>query len=411
MSFKFFRQLLCITAILLYGISLWAQAGHWKMTEITDPLDSSIKIDTRISVRAEGTSGEFRATATCARGLFFTIDYFGSSQNGKPLTYLIDDNDYLVGKRMSVDGHLRVIHTGKVTFRKEVTIGISSAEAYANRNTDPPGVTPQDIVNAKTVKIELPLNNGEKPILTFHPTDPDFQKFASKCGSELDQQPSALQTSVADAFSKLTPSLTTMANQSPSDTFNQALKEYGHHQDPTAIQSPKPNIGPVYTKPIQPQPNAVIVSPTANPRATLISNLPPGSAALTVNSAFQSPNPMAGAVYYLMRDDFSTTMTKNGYPLPAGADPKTVFSQVCGRPDQVETCHRMILASKANPAAIKQSDISGTAVLGPVPPGAYYLFIYSSGPGGISLYWNEKVTLTAGSNSFIVGMENSKPLR
>lgn len=120
---------------------------------------------------------------------------------------------------------------------------------------------------------------------------------------------------------------------------------------------------------------------------------------------------MAGVVYYLMRDDFSTTMTKNGYPLPAGADPKTVFSQVCGRPAQVETCHRMILASKANPAAIKQSDIRGAAVLGPVQPGEYYLLIYSFGPGGVSLYWDEKVALAAGFNSFTVGMENSKPLR
>ena len=71
----------------------------------------------------------------------------------------------------------------------------------------------------------------------------------------------------------------------------------------------------------------------------------------------------------------------------------------------------MILASKANPAAIKQSDAYGTAVIGPVQPGTYYLFIYSFGPGRISLYWDEKVTLTAGSNSFTVAMENSKPLR
>ena len=43
-------------------------------------------------------------------------------------------------------------------------------------------------------------------------------------------------------------------------------------------------------------------------------------------------------------------------------------------------------------------------------PGEYYLLIYSFGPGGVPLYWDEKVALAAGFNSFTVGMENRSRL-
>jgi hypothetical protein len=70
----------------------------------------------------------------------------------------------------------------------------------------------------------------------------------------------------------------------------------------------------------------------------------------------------------------------------------------------------MFEASKAN-AAMQRSDLRGTAIMGPVQPGDYYLRIYVYGQGRPALYSDEKITLTAGSNSFTAGIENSKPLK
>jgi hypothetical protein len=189
--------------------------------------------------------------------------------------------------------------------------------------------------------------------------------------------------------------------------FADALNSPSRPSGAASSNPPSSPPAPVGTKPIQPQPNAATVNPLTSAMNTVPSNL----ATLTVNNTFQSPNPLAGMNFYLMRDDFATTMNKNGYSVPAGAEPKTVFAKACGRPGQRPKCDQMFEASKANAAVMQRADLRGTAVMGPVQPGDYYLLIYSYGPGRPALYWDEEVTLNPGTNAFTAGPENSKPLR
>ncbi len=40
-----------------------------------------------------------------------------------------------------------------------------------------------EFAGAKLIKMEMPLKNGDLPILEMHPQDAGFQRFVSKCGT------------------------------------------------------------------------------------------------------------------------------------------------------------------------------------------------------------------------------------
>jgi hypothetical protein len=258
----------------------------------------------------------------------------------------------------------------------------------------------EDIFKSSKTEFGIHLSDEQYTRVTIHPQSLQLTDLINTCEKLTDQ---------AKEYDRTHPSAAAVLLGMLAGALNSGSRPRGPARDPEADPNPlsPPSAAPVYTKPIQPQPDMV----TAIPRANVLNNLPPGSAILTVNSTFRPPNPIAGANFYLMHDDFATTMTKNGYPVPPGADPKTVFSKVCTQPNQKLRCDQMFEASKSSAAVTQRSDLRGTAVMGPVQPGDYYLLIYSYGSGRPALYWDERVTLTPGANSFTAGMENSKPLR
>jgi len=41
----------------------------------------------------------------------------------------------------------------------------------------------KDAYNAHLIKIELPLTNGDTPVLEIRPQEPSFRSFASRCNA------------------------------------------------------------------------------------------------------------------------------------------------------------------------------------------------------------------------------------
>jgi hypothetical protein len=251
--------------------------------------------------------------------------------------------------------------------------------------------TPSELINAKSIKMEIPLADATKPILQFSPQDPEFQKFASTCMSTFPDLGARTISS--------TPLPTTRAQNAP----NQAIR-------------PIPTPVPESTNPIATNPAAPLSVPTPvpsdRPPGPPTNSIPAGLAGLTIHSGFPTQsNPLSRIPFYVMRDDFPTTMRNAGVKVSANTSPRETFAKVCAKPGKKFECDALFNASKANPAAIAIAGPNGETTFKPLPPGDYYLLIYSYGPGRPQVYWNEKLELKPGVNSFTAGMDNAKPLR
>jgi hypothetical protein len=366
----------------------------WQYRDAEDPItkNRSFYVEEDIPEKGASPPASFYIKGTCDNtGVYVKIQYLTATRAENPgfLNASIR-NPIIVRERL--DDEVRTARSLATNYINELVFPFQF-ESSGSFQDNPFGAiakafygslagTPTQLFHANLIKLELPLADGSTPILELQPQDPKFQKFASKCQSTY---PTLTGHSPAPAAN---------ISSLPRGTFLPGAR-------PAPQQPGSPNVNaPTASVPVRADAPA---SSTNKPQGNL--------AVLTVNSTFQQPNPLAGTNFYLMRDDFATTMSKNGYHVTPGADPKTVFLRACGRPGQRQTCDQMFEASKANPAASQRSDFHGTAVMGPVQPGDYYLLIYSYGPGRPALYWDEKVTLAAGSNSFTAGTENSKPLR
>jgi hypothetical protein len=111
-----------------------------------------------------------------------------------------------------------------------------------------------------------------------------------------------------------------------------------------------------------------------------------------------------------MRDDFATTVQRSGIHVQPGTALPQAFATICG-PREAACISRLLRASVAGAAATAVSSPTGDAILPPVQPGEYYLLIYGYDASHRNIFWNEKITLTAGANSFTAGVENSKPFK
>lgn len=333
--------------------------------------------------------GWFETNATCgSAGVFLQTTYLTGINNEKdnPGTFNHVMNKMLV-VRMNFDGQLRTARSLPQQFNNSLIFWFPAPDAtshlgdlggfvalsnalYTAVGAPNPG-TPSELFNGHSLKVEIPLGDGGNPVLRIQPQDTEFQKFASRCVQE---------------FPNLIKGSPSAANRSP----------------------------------LQPQPK--ITSPA----------IPPNMAQLSVQSAFKYPNPVSGNMIYLLHDDFATTMSKNGYSVPPGADPGTVFLQACGSlpradfvraamnngqpilgtpPDQSSKCAQMFGAITADHAAMQRANLSGSASFQPLSPGEYHVLIYSYFPARPNpLYWDEKINLVAGANSFTAGPDNAKPL-
>jgi hypothetical protein len=139
---------------------------------------------------------------------------------------------------------------------------------------------------------------------------------------------------------------------------------------------------------------------------------PTGNAVLSIASGFPAQagvaNPLAGRPYLLLRDNVAVLLAKSGIPLPAGVPAQEAVTAACEK--QKPECQKYLAAISADAATGLRSDANGKVTLPGVPPGTYYLTA-STKIGSLNLYWNLKLDLKAGPNSFVVDQHNAAPVK
>ena len=145
---------------------------------------------------SNGREGDFQVTATCpALGLAFKIVYLSSFD--KDLGYKMEDGNFLLRRphvvmRLSLDGNSGTAPSTTSDFKNEATLWFQRALTGAEEKnagmiifggllslTSP--AEPEDVFKAKLLKVQLPLNNGDLPILNIRPQEHGFPEFASRC--------------------------------------------------------------------------------------------------------------------------------------------------------------------------------------------------------------------------------------
>jgi hypothetical protein len=181
-------------------------APKWLMCDWKDPItgESQFEANTRQTFgRAESSFPRFDVTATCAPiGLAFKIVYHSDSDS--KIGYKLSDGDFLFPKphvimRLSLDGSSGSAPSPTTDFTNEATLlfqrKLSDAEkkAVGVGGTIVLGITslaspaePAEVYKARLLTVELPLSNGDLPILEIQPQDAEFQRFAARCNVMVD---------------------------------------------------------------------------------------------------------------------------------------------------------------------------------------------------------------------------------
>ena len=172
--------------------------GEWEVYAKKDEISGESHIEGFMRDRAEsnGREGDFQVTATCpALGLAFKIVYLSSFD--KDLGYKMEDGNFLLRRphvvmRLSLDGNSGTAPSTTSDFKNEATLWFQRALTGAEEKnagmiifggllslTSP--AEPKDVFKAKLLKVQLPLNNGDLPILNIRPQEHGFPEFASRC--------------------------------------------------------------------------------------------------------------------------------------------------------------------------------------------------------------------------------------
>jgi hypothetical protein len=363
--------------------------NKWHYEVSKDEITDKESFKTRLLTDAP-PRGWFEVEATCGSlAVSLQVTYLTGMNNEKdnPGTINHGLNKILV-VRMNFDGEVRNARSLPEKFNNAVTfqfaapnataklgdmgVFVDLANALGSAVGAPNPGTSSDLFKSRSIKMEIPLGDGSNPILRIQPQDPEFQKFASQCVRDF-------------------PDLASAPRKSPAQPYLDGL-----------TNTPHTNTEPVF----RPQPTTVPSKPPAT-----ATNIPPDLAVLTIHSTIPGqPSPLARIPFNLMRDDFATTVQRSGIRVQPGTAPPQAFAKIC-RPSDAACIARLLRASVAGAAATAVSSPTGDATLPPVQPGEYYLLIYGYDANHRNIFWNEKITLTAGANSFTAGMENAKPFR
>jgi hypothetical protein len=163
--------------------------------------------------------------------------------------------------------------------------------------------------------------------------------------------------------------------------------------------------------------SAATITATAEVRGAAPNNMggtlstpaaPLGNATLSITSGFPAqpgvPNPLAGRPYLILRDSYAAALAKAGIAVPAGMSPYKYVGGICV--SRTPDCQKILDAINVNAASAVRADANGSGALPGVPPGTYYLMIftrYNNQP----VMWNMPVTLKAGANSVTLDARNA----
>ena len=104
--------------------------------------------------------------------------------------------------RLSIDGQTGSAPSMTSDFNNEATLWFQRELSEQEKTANPIGVgilgslsgmmspaTPAQVFAGRLIKIEMPLNNGDLPIVEIHPQDAVFRKFAARCVSRFNVRP------------------------------------------------------------------------------------------------------------------------------------------------------------------------------------------------------------------------------
>ena len=155
-----------------------------------------------------------------------------------------------------------------------------------------------------------------------------------------------------------------------------------------------------------PTPPAAPAPPPPAPRATAAA--PTGAAILSLATGLPTlaglANPLAGRLWFLMRESFDSVLTRSGFVPPAGQTPMQGWIAACRQGAPV--CLQALDAAAPSAATMAQMDAAGKTTFPGVPPGTYYVFgfpVNGSGP----LFWNLRVDLKNGVNPVTLDQRNT----
>jgi hypothetical protein len=139
---------------------------------------------------------------------------------------------------------------------------------------------------------------------------------------------------------------------------------------------------------------------------------PLGNATLSIASGFaaqpNTPTPLAGRPYVLLRDSYANALAKGGVSVPPGISAYQYAGNACG-PNRTPDCQKISDAIKANAISAVRADANGNGTFPGVPAGTYYLMI-SARFNNQGLVWGQAVQLKAGANSLALNQGNATPL-
>jgi hypothetical protein len=220
--------------------------GQWKLRTTTDQMSGQSRLQAIMAANADsnGRHGTFEVTATCTKKILaFTITYHSAFDKDLGFQRTQGASTVNLDPALTLGGTLTVGSTGtvntpkpQVNLRARIDDGniqsLVSASDYRNQATvlftqqtsgdalsrafqgdfqnmvsslqgmaialGAAGTT-AEAYHANIIRVELPLANGDAPVLVIRPQDPSFRAYASKCVA-LDPSAFVNEIKAADGF-------------------------------------------------------------------------------------------------------------------------------------------------------------------------------------------------------------------
>jgi Prealbumin-like fold domain len=135
------------------------------------------------------------------------------------------------------------------------------------------------------------------------------------------------------------------------------------------------------------------------------------SATLSIVSGFapqpDTPNPLAGHPFTLLRTSMVNIVIKSGVTIPPDVPAGKFLGDVCAT--RTPDCQKIVDAIKANVASAVRADANGAASFPALPPGTYYLMI-ATRYNDKNLVWSHAIQLKPGPNSLTLDEHNAAPV-
>lgn len=183
-------------------------ASPWAIHDKKDQISGESDFEAIMNQSAEsnGRSGVFQVTAGCdPYGVTLKILY--TSRTNKNAAYKMSPGNWMMNSphvvmRLSIDGQTGSAPSMTSDFNNEATLWFQRELSEQEKTANPIGVgilgslsgmmspaTPAQVFAGRLIKIEMPLNNGDLPIVEIHPQDAVFRKFAARCVSRFNVRP------------------------------------------------------------------------------------------------------------------------------------------------------------------------------------------------------------------------------